>query len=1147
MRFRPLLLLLPLLLSGVVANSDGNLQNCNIDQKLDGVMPWVQAPVTSAQYSITSPSTNYTPGALTPISIVVNDLDFVYIGLMLVAQNSSGEYIGRWTVMDGDPFFLPSSCAGKAVVHTNADLKSTKHTFYWRGYKGAGTVTFRALIKWGEQATGKFYRPANLQLGEGPTAIPAAALQLGNPGDSCDETCGKKNKACDDVATLGLNSAALLQAQTDQYYVCRRPFLRFCGPPATGAGSNCYYYKCAVGTTFNTTEACSHRTSDSIMSQKFCMCKTGTVVRDPVPPSSTANTTTGLHILTPVTLDAELKLNSLEIQNGKVKIDVSGPRDKWFGISWDATSMDNAYTTVISLNDATLKSPQNLASITNMGTNDAERGWYDLACQTATYDYCRNIGTTFSCATAGTTNQAVPSNYSAASRVPCKDGKQVPAAPMTVTEHILSSTARDATKQTSTTVIDSSLFDGGMFRIVFSRPVGGTNPFPNASTFPITWALGVNQFFGQSSGSFNKHLKRSASSTTITLSPMYANCGPAPTPAPTFMDFPPTSDAPTNPTAAPPTDAAPAPTPKAAAPTNAATPTAPTAPTAPTTAPTDIHLNSSNEILPSMWVMAGLIAMCTKNWVWGALFMAFPASAHNFVITPSRALIASVTAPCQARVNPAPHLQVIPGQKFQLEWTVGHGHQNDFPTYFVMLRERDYHQLKASKLETSLEEYLANAPSRLTGPVWTRSHLAPWDHYSGTCSGCNNGDAVLEPVYPTDSRYIGRNKAAVQKGTRPGDKNVTQFWYKDTDELNADARAQYNSSKYPWIVAVHRFHVRTHWPFEYDMATFSFPGGWASGNYIIHYMWGGYRDCTDVHLMPPSPTQVANPWGQLGANFTESFVRLDHCEYTFVRNPSTTCTPITNGNISKCWTDCLGQGPNACSGIQVVRKTNPIGTMPYTPNFPYKRYTPVQSSLDARPPFETGVCDSWTIHRRRNCADINTGCSTSISSMADSDYMCYGLAPYKDVDRQTVDDYTVTNDPTHAGYYSSCFVRIQAGGFLPYPLAYKPPIDWRVGDKCLDCNWVENTYKKLGLKQAPNWLDGIATDCTNCDISATKCSLDLDPIDQGSAGSCTGTLNNSQTCDAACDAGYNLFGPARTCRGGVLMGANQACVYGGCA
>lgn len=230
MRFRPLLLLLPLLLSGVVANSDGNLQNCNIDQKLDGVMPWVQAPVTSAQYSITSPSTNYTPGALTPISIVVNDLDFVYIGLMLVAQNSSGEYIGRWTVMDGDPFFLPSSCAGKAVVHTNADLKSTKHTFYWRGYKGAGTVTFRALIKWGEQATGKFYRPANLQLGEGPTAIPAAALQLGNPGDSCDETCGKKNKACDDVATLGLNSAALLQAQTDQYYVCRRPFLRFCGP-----------------------------------------------------------------------------------------------------------------------------------------------------------------------------------------------------------------------------------------------------------------------------------------------------------------------------------------------------------------------------------------------------------------------------------------------------------------------------------------------------------------------------------------------------------------------------------------------------------------------------------------------------------------------------------------------------------------------------------------------------------------------------------------------------------------------------------------------------------------------------------------------------------------------------------------------------
>lgn len=526
------------------AVSNGNLLACNPDMAIGNgtaVMKWVQPPVGSAMYTITAPSATYVPDELVPITLTVLHLDFVYIGLLLVSMaNSNNSFVGGWHVLDGDPFFLPATCKFQAVVHANADVKNIVHTFYWRAPAGTGSVSFRALIKQGEQNHGNFYKPADLVLTESSATPAAQSVWKGAPGDSCDETCGKQAMACDAAGTLGLNTPALLQAQVSKYYPCRTPYLKACGPPATGVNSHCYAYNCAGSESFDTTEACSYRTSDHFVSQRFCKCKAGTTIRDPAAPSSGANMTLGLRLAEPVELDPELTLNALEIQDGNVTVDITGPQDRWFAIGWDATYMSGAYTTVVSLNDPTLRPPQDFDNIFSKGWLDSARGWYDIFCQQALVDFCRNVGASatryFSCALSNATIQltgeynatiANTYNVTSSSRVPCKGGKIAPFRPMTVTEHILSDAPRNATKLPGSTVLERSLVDGGQFRIVFSRPIDGDFAFPSKKSLSVIWSIGVTQYFGVSpTGTFHKHSKKSESATTLNLQPIYATCVP---------------------------------------------------------------------------------------------------------------------------------------------------------------------------------------------------------------------------------------------------------------------------------------------------------------------------------------------------------------------------------------------------------------------------------------------------------------------------------------------------------------------------------------------------------------------------------------------------------------------------------------------
>ena len=46
----------------------------------------------------------------------------------------------------------------------------------------------------------------------------------------------------------------------------------------------------------------------------------------------------------------------------------------------------------------------------------------------------------------------------------------------------------------------------------------------------------------------------------------------------------------------------------------------------------------------------------------------FQVSGHNWIMSPHRAKQAGTSPPCIPRLSSQPHVQVIPGQEFNIEW-----------------------------------------------------------------------------------------------------------------------------------------------------------------------------------------------------------------------------------------------------------------------------------------------------------------------------------------------------------------------------------------------------------------------------------------------------------------------------------------------
>jgi hypothetical protein len=171
------------------------------------------------------------------------------------------------------------------------------------------------------------------------------------------------------------------------------------------------------------------------------------------------------------------------------------------------------------------------------------------------------------------------------------------------------------------------------------------------------------------------------------------------------------------------------------------------------------------------------------------------ADAHNWVATPSRAAVSSVTKPCQRRIGDQPHIQLTPNQVFQADWSVGHGDSGTKIFYYVVLHADDYGQL-LTMTATDLETYIREAPNsayQQNSTYWKKRHITAvndpdwiWGYF----------DKV--PLLKNDSRYIPRDPTMNLRGKIRYGNNMFNEYFFYPNHTAKDVRVEYTSAKYPW-------------------------------------------------------------------------------------------------------------------------------------------------------------------------------------------------------------------------------------------------------------------------------------------------------------------------------------------------------------
>jgi len=492
-------------------------------------------------------------------------------------------------------------------------------------------------------------------------------------------------------------------------------------------------------------------------------------------------------------------------------------------------------------------------------------------------------------------------------------------------------------------------------------------------------------------------------------------------------------------------------------------------------------LLSFHMIPQSMKRHASMLVVCVAVIV--CLMTPASVQAHNWVhLGPHRSLVASVAKPCQARVGVQPHIQVGPQQQFQLGWSVGHGDSGTKNFYWVTLHSSDYDKLSLIT-QKDLDNYINNAPAsaRLSGVNWTKRHIAPKAN-----AGLMNPGYFDRILTVNDTEYIPRDPVMVQRSNiGNADSTVNQYLFL-ANATASDVRVAYFNANYSWIESVSRFRnsFAEHTPYagQSDYANFRLEGRKGPGDYIVHFWWGGYRDCVDVNLYP---TRTTNRYGLPRANSTVTFQRLDHCEFTNVMNPSTQCSVIGAAvrNASVCLDRCKAMTRGGCLGVNAVRFNNPESALPYVENIPHFFYNNSQvADPNAMPPVQQGPCGYRTVKERvqNGCKVVNRNCNLTALNPGPEDYICYGLVPFRDQDLQAVEDYQIFNEPEDPRFLSTCWLRIDDNGFLDVPKLEPLTPKWNAGDKCVKCDFVK-TAKDTPIPLIPKWEQSLSDKCKRCD------------------------------------------------------------------
>lgn len=277
-------------------------------------------------------------------------------------------------------------------------------------------------------------------------------------------------------------------------------------------------------------------------------------------------------------------------------------------------------------------------------------------------------------------------------------------------------------------------------------------------------------------------------------------------------------------------------------------------------------------------------------------------------------------------------------------------------------------------------------------------------------------------------------------GVNTSNCDAAQVKYLETLTAN-DAALCYNNPKYPWLLCAHKYGHNDYTP-DQDAVIVKFPASTRPGRYLIHWIWQGYYDVMDVHVVDSSADVVA-PYGR-GRPGPAPFTPVDHCIFEDARGTVGDCIEIVT-TARQCQAMCANLGACRAYAILPIR-----GPAPYT--------------TSTQIPWGTAGCNA-----------------TLWKNVPANTYLCYLVSSFRLDQNGVLTPYTIIHDPDDIGFYGTCYLREPAKDFdLPIPPGLAPDpsdIPFAFGDTCIECS---DRYAKASDANFVDWR--FRQSCLDCDL-----------------------------------------------------------------
>ncbi len=486
------------------------------------------------------------------------------------------------------------------------------------------------------------------------------------------------------------------------------------------------------------------------------------------------------------------------------------------------------------------------------------------------------------------------------------------------------------------------------------------------------------------------------------------------------------------------------------------------------------------------------------------------AHAHNWVVSFARSqFVAQTNGPCPRKEGSGPHVQVVAGQLFDMEWPTAHGDMGIFTT----VRAGDEAKL-ATLTDADKQAYLAGCPENFANDAVMRKY-----HRKATATVDLETESkpgfFAAVIKPGDPDFSPRHPALIEASNNANSAFVRfkdglpgQVRYKPAQTAR-DKRCAYTNPKMPFVLEMSAFTYEALEPRQsVDSARFRIgraPGdkpfhqNLVPGGYVVHFQWRGYQDCTDVNLVSGT-APVPNPYGRLAAadpDAPATYNQLDHCALKVAQVLNNRCVEVVD-DAAECRAMCDAAGKD-CAGVQVANIVNPGAVNPLMQAVSLAPLTDNDAPPTNGAPFCKGSAFTKLSPTQRAATRV-----------------CFAVKAQPPTETQGIT--VVTGDAQDPVYYATCFKKAEPGRDFgaATPPAARPEEPFMTGERCLSCRKV-TIYGDLS-GELPTWntISGRGAPCVDCQ---------LEPADIAPAGS-TATPAQALARVAAANPAFDLLNPA---------------------